>query len=163
MMLMHETANPLYGRTNNPWNPVRSPGGSSGGEAAIIAAGGSALGLANDLGGSIRQPAHSCGIYGFKPTSGRLSNRGIVSNFRGMEAIAGQPGPMARSVADLNLAMRVLSGPGEDLDDPLLASTSWPEPERVPLAGLGMAMWTDDGFFHPARGCRRAVEKAAGA
>ena len=59
LMILHETDNPVYGRTNNPWNLERSPGGSSGGEAAIVAAGGSVVGLASDLGGSIRQPAHS--------------------------------------------------------------------------------------------------------
>jgi fatty acid amide hydrolase len=74
LMFLHETDNPLYGRTNNPWNLERGPGGSSGGEAAIIAAGGSPLGLANDIGGSIRQPAHSCGICGLKPTTLRLTN-----------------------------------------------------------------------------------------
>ena len=95
-MLMNETDNPVYGRTNNPWNLERGPGGSSGGEAAIIAAGGSVLGLGNDLGGSIRQPAHCCGICGLKPTSGRLTNTGSFENLRGMEAVGVQPGPLAR-------------------------------------------------------------------
>ena len=63
MMLWHECVNPVYGRTNNPWNVDRTPGGSSGGEAAILAAGGSYLGLGNDLGGSLRVPAHFSGIY----------------------------------------------------------------------------------------------------
>ena len=76
LMVMHETDNPVFGRTNNPWNLERGPGGSSGGEAAVVAAGGSPLGLGTDLGGSIRQPAHACGICGFKPTNGRLSTRG---------------------------------------------------------------------------------------
>ena len=91
LMLLHESDNPLYGRTNNPWNLDRGPGGSSGGEAAIIAAGGSPLGLANDIGGSIRQPAHSCGIMGLKPTTLRLTNAGVRDNLRGMEAIRRSP------------------------------------------------------------------------
>ena len=96
LMLLHECDNPLYGRTNNPWNVERGPGGSSGGEAAIIAAGGSPWGLASDLGGSIRQPAHACGIHGLKPTSGRLTNAGKRGNFRGMEAVGVQIGPLAQ-------------------------------------------------------------------
>src|SRR5205085_11358488 len=70
----HESDNPLYGRTNNPWNLQRTPGGSSGGEASIIAACGSPLGLGADIGGSIRIPAHFCGLQTLKPTSGRLTN-----------------------------------------------------------------------------------------
>ena len=128
---MHESDNPLYGRTISPWHADRSPGGSSGGESAIIAAGGSALGLANDLGGSIRQPAHACGICGLKPTSGRLTNLGLRLNLVGMEAIVGQPGPMARSVDDLTLAMRVLAAPGLEHIDPTIAPVAWPEPEQV--------------------------------
>ena len=69
-----ESDNRVYGRTNNPWNLERSPGGSSGGESAFIAAQGSPLGLAADLGGSIRVPAHFCGLHGLKPTSGRITN-----------------------------------------------------------------------------------------
>ncbi len=97
LMLMHETDNPLYGRTNNPWDLERAPGGSSGGEAAIIAAGGSPLGLGNDLGGSIRFPAHSVGICGIKPTVRRLTNADVRDNLHGMEAILPQSGPLAQS------------------------------------------------------------------
>ena len=74
MMTWHECDNPVYGCTNNPWDLGRTPGGSTGGEAAIIAARGSPLGLGNDLGGSIRVPCHFCGIHGLKPTSFRLPN-----------------------------------------------------------------------------------------
>src|SRR5207247_5955522 len=78
--LAFETDNLVYGRTNNPYDLTRTPGGSSGGEAAIIAAGGSLVGLGNDFGGSIRLPAHFCGIAGIKPTSGRVPRTG---NFPG--------------------------------------------------------------------------------
>ncbi|HEY7976271.1 MAG TPA: amidase, partial [Ktedonobacterales bacterium] len=71
LLLYIESDNPLYGRTNNPWDLTRTPGGSSGGQAAIIAAGGSPLGLATDIGGSIRMPAAFCGVVGMKPTAGR--------------------------------------------------------------------------------------------
>jgi fatty acid amide hydrolase len=77
LLLMHETDNPVYGRTQNPWDLERGPGGSSGGEGAIVASGGSPLGLGNDIGGSIRFPAHSCGICGIKPTTLRLTNAGV--------------------------------------------------------------------------------------
>ena len=73
-----ESNNPVYGRTNNPWDLDRTPGGSSGGKAAIIAAGGSPLGLGGDFGGSIRVPAHFCGIHGLRPTSGRSTNEGSL-------------------------------------------------------------------------------------
>jgi fatty acid amide hydrolase len=161
LLLMHESDNPLYGRTINPWHVDRSSGGSSGGESAIIAAGGSALGLANDLGGSIRQPAHSCGVCGLKPTSGRLTNLGLRLNLDGMEAIVGQPGPMARSVGDLALAMRVLAAPGLERIDPTIAPVAWREPEQVEPTGLRVAMWTDDGFFPSSPAVRRAVLEAA--
>lgn len=161
LMLLHESENPVYGRTTNPWNAARSPGGSSGGEAAILAAGGSALGLATDLGGSIRQPAHACGIHGLKPTSGRLSTIGIRTNFNGQEGILMQPGPMARSVADLALAMRVLAAPGlEDLD-PRVPGVPWRDPAGVSITGLKVAVWEDDGFFSPCPAARRVVREAA--
>ena len=73
LLIYHESDNPVYGRTNNPWDPERTPGGSSGGEAAIIAAGGSSLGLGGDYGGSIRVPAHFSGLHGLRPTAGRLT------------------------------------------------------------------------------------------
>ena len=104
LMLLYETDNPVYGRTNNPWDMGRGSGGSSGGEAAIIAAGGVPLGLATDLGGSIRQPAHVCGIHGLKPSGGRLTCVGSSSAFTGFDAMPIQPGPMARHVEDLALA-----------------------------------------------------------
>ncbi len=163
LMLSHETDNPVYGRTNNPWDLERSPGGSSGGEAAIIAAGGSPLGLANDLGGSIRQPAHSCGICGIKPTTLRLTNAGTRDNLHGMEAIRPQPGPLARSVEDLVLALRVLADvePGEI--DPQIAPVELGDPAGVRIEQLRIGMWMDDGFFPASPALRRAVAEAADA
>ena len=108
-----EADNPLFGRTSNPWNLDRSTGGSSGGEAAIIVAGGSPLGFGTDSGGSVRIPAHCCGAHSLKPTSGRLPAGGTVDDrlFAGTEArFLNQPGPIARSVADLRMALGVLGG-----------------------------------------------------
>lgn len=163
-MLYLEADNPVYGRTQNPWNHDRTPGGSSGGEGAILAAGGSALGLGSDIGGSIRVPAHFSGIAGLKPTSGRLSIQGSHDQLilPGMEAIADQPGPMARNVADLVLAMRVLAAPGQELRDPTIAPVAWREPEHVSLKGLRVGFYTGlDGHFAPSPAIRRAVEEAA--
>src|SRR6202035_4784365 len=111
-----ESDNLVYGRTNNPYDLARTPGGSSGGEAAIIAACGSPLGLGSDIGGSLRAPAHACAIASLKPTTHRLSNEDARgSGFaEGQIAIVSQPGPMARRVEDLVLAMRVLAAPGQE-------------------------------------------------
>lgn len=148
LMLMYETDNPLYGRTVNPWNHERVVGGSSGGEAAALAAGFSALGIGTDLGGSIRVPASMCGVCGFKPTSHRLSRRGAARNFRGMEAFGFQPGPMARSVGDLRLGMKVLST-HLPLDPELPpVSEDWSEQD---VRGLRVAAFGPDSLFprHP--------------
>jgi fatty acid amide hydrolase len=161
LMLMHETDNPVYGRTNNPWDLARGPGGSSGGEGAIIAVGGSPLGLANDIGGSIRHPAHSCGVCGLKPTTLRLTNALVRDNLRGMEAIRPACGPIARNVDDLYLALRVLlDGDPRDID-PQIAPVPLGDPRHVDVGGLKVGVWTDDGFFPPAPAIRRAVEESA--
>lgn len=161
LMILHECDNPLYGRTLHPTRDDRSPGGSSGGEAALVAAGGTPLGLASDLGGSIRQPAHSCGICGFKPTSGRLTNRGSTNIFTGLEVLGGQPGPLARRVDDLILAMQVFSAVESPPLDALPPPVAW----RDPLAGSRpewrVGYWTDDGFQRPSPAIRRAVDEAA--
>lgn len=161
LMLMNETDNPVYGRTNNPWDFDRAPGGSSGGEAAIIAAGGSALGLGNDLGGSIRQPAHSCGIAGLKPTTRRLTCLGSLKNLHGMEALLEQAGPLARRVDDLELALGVLAAPGLERFDPQMAPVPLGDSRLVELKGLKIAVWNDDGYLRPAPAVRRAVDEAA--
>ncbi len=160
-----ESDNPVYGRANNPWNLERSPGGSSGGEGAIVAAGGSALGLGTDIGGSIRVPAHCCGIHGLKPTSGRLTLLGTFDEtiLPGQEAILAQPGPLARHVADLALAMQILAAPGLERLDPSIAPVPWREPAAVAVEELRIGYYVDDGFITPAPALRRAVEEAAAA
>jgi fatty acid amide hydrolase len=163
LMIWHESDNPVYGRTNNPWDLQRTSGGSTGGEGAIIAAGGSPLGLASDLGGSIRVPSHFCGICGIKPTSMRLPRRGAARNLRGMETLQSQPGPMARRVEDLYLALRVLADPLDEPVDADVAPAPLPDPANVKIEGLRVAMWTDDGCFAASPAIRRAVEEAAAA
>jgi fatty acid amide hydrolase len=161
MVMYNEADNPVYGRTNNPWNLERAPGGSSGGCAAIVAAHGSPLSLGSDIGGSVRLPANACGIHSFKPTSGRLTMMGHATIFAGMEAVLAQPGPLARSVADLSLALKILAAPGQEAFDASIAPVPLREPPRELPRGLRVAMFTDNGFFQPAPAARRAVREAA--
>jgi fatty acid amide hydrolase len=143
-----ESDNPLFGRTNNPWDLARTPGGSSGGEAALVAASASPLGLGTDIGGSVRVPAHFCGLCGLRATPGSLSLAGTADEFL-FGHVAGVPdsaGPITRSVTDLKLAMDVLGA-------------------RVPdatLDGLVIGMYDDDGFMMASAAVRRAVHQAAG-
>ena len=119
ILMAWETDNLLYGRTNNPWDLSRTPGGSSGGEAAAIAAGCSAGGVGSDGGGSIREPAHFTGICGLKPTPGRIPATGHFPGSVGPFALTGVVGPMARTVADLKLLFGAMQGP--DIGDPSAA------------------------------------------
>jgi fatty acid amide hydrolase len=163
MLVGHESDNPVYGRTNNPWNLDRTPGGSSGGEAAIIAAGGSSLGLGGDFGGSIRVPAHFCGIHGLKPTSRRLTNDDNPAHLLafGQEAIIAQNGPLARTVADISLAMEILASPTVERTTDLIPPILWPDSSIISIAGLRIGMYTDDGYFPAAPAIRRATEDGA--
>jgi amidase len=106
-----DTENVIYGRTLNPYNPACTPGGSSGGEAALVATGGSPLGLGSDSGGSIRLPAHYCGVAAIKPTTGRVPNTGAYDHPGGLTDPRTQVGLLARSVADLALGLPVICGP----------------------------------------------------
>ncbi len=115
----YQTDNPIFGRSNNPWNTECTPGGSSGGSAAAVAAGLSALDIGSDLGGSIRVPAHYCGVYGLKPTEHRVSSVGHLpdADLPGLSGVRaslrhqGVYGPIARSIQDLRLALQVIEGP----------------------------------------------------
>ena len=114
MLADFQSDNPVYGRTNNPWDVTRSPGGSSGGSAAALAAGMVPLEFGSDIGGSIRIPAGFCGVYGHKPSYGVVPLRGHTPP--GLEGVAvpvAVVGPMARSAADLDLALGVLAGPDD--------------------------------------------------
>ena len=127
----YETDNHIIGRSNNPWNLDYTPGGSSGGEAAAIASYCSAGGMGSDGGGSVRVPAHFCGIAGLKPTPGRVSAAGHVPAIRHPGGLLGVVGPMARSVADVRVLFEACSG--YDFEDPFAA----PVPLRRPcLCGV---------------------------
>jgi fatty acid amide hydrolase len=159
LLLYIESDNPLYGRTNNPWNLERTPGGSSGGQAAIIAAGGSPLGLGTDIGGSVRLPAAYCGIAGLKATAGRLLDRAMSGMSHGEQAIMSQVGPLARTVDDVALALEIINGGRAPAVEPPMPLGN---PAAVDIASLRVAYYTDDGVLSPARGVSRAVTEAAG-
>ena len=141
--LAGETDNLVYGRTSNPYDLGRTPGGSSGGEAAIIAAGGSPLGLGSDVGGSIRQPSHFCGIAGLKPTSGRVPSTGHWPPLDGLLGPMFKIGPMARRVEDLALALPIIAGP--DWRDARVGAVPIGDPSKVELSAMRVAMFTDNG------------------
>lgn len=149
LLLFLETDNPVYGRTQNPHNLERSPGGSSGGEAAILQAAGSALGLGTDIGGSSRVPAAFCGIIGYKPTPGLMPDFGIGSVPVGQQAIASQVGVLGRSAADVRLACEIAS------ERPLVSDK--------PLSTVRVGWFDNDGLFAPCPAARRAVREAAAA
>ncbi len=153
-----ESSNLVYGRTNNPFDLGRTPGGSSGGEAAIIAAGGSPLGIGSDAGGSIRWPAHCTGIAGLKPTTGRIPRTGHWPPFGGVFSLVTQPGPMARSVRDLATALKVLAGP--DGYDPTTMPVPLGDPDEVSLGDLRIAFHTSNGVSIPTPELQAAVRKA---
>jgi Asp-tRNA(Asn)/Glu-tRNA(Gln) amidotransferase A subunit family amidase len=159
LLMAWETDNLLYGRTNNPWDVTRTPGGSSGGEAAAIASGCSAGGVGSDGGGSIRVPAHFSGICGLKPTPGRIPATGHFPLSVGPFALLGVVGPMARTIADLKVLFEVMQGP--DGGDPSAA----PVPVRWPAAGdlkkLRVGCFEDDGRTPVTAETRAAVRGAA--
>jgi amidase len=139
-----QSYNDVYGRTNNPWDLSRTVGGSSGGSAASLAAGFVPLEIGSDIGGSIRTPAHYCGVYGHKPSHGIVPGRGHIPGPPGTKA---EPdlavvGPLARTAEDLALMLDVLAGP--DLLDAAGWTLELPPPRRERLEGFRVAYWLDD-------------------
>jgi len=141
----YQTNSPLFGITNNPWDISRTPGGSTGGGAAAVAAGLTSLGIGNDLGGSIRIPSHFCGIYGLKPTEYLVPLTGItpglpMKEYRSIRHLISL-GPLARSIDDLKLSLTIIAGPdGTDVDVPYIPLI---ESKKKDLKDLRIA-WTDD-------------------
>jgi amidase len=158
LLMAWETDNLLYGRTNNPWDLERTPGGSSGGEAAAIAAGMSSGGVGSDGGGSIRVPAHFSGICGLKPTPGRIPATGHFPASAGPFALIGVVGPMARTVADLKVLFEVMQGP--DIGDTCAAPVParWPSEDETKKLRIGY--FEDDGRTPVTPETRAAVRTA---
>ena len=158
-LMAYETANLLHGATRNPWDLERSPGGSSGGESAAIAAGMSAAGLGSDSGGSVRVPAHFTGICSLKPTPGRVPGRGHLPPCVGPFSTLGAIGPMARTMRDVTHLFGALSG--QDADDPasprvLLRGHSPRDLRRIPIG-----FFEDDDIVPVTPETRAAVKAAA--
>jgi len=154
-----ESDNLVYGRTNNPYDLTRTPGGSSGGEAAIISACGSPLGLGTDAGGSIRIPAHFCGLAAIKPTSGRVPRTGQFPQPMGARAPVFHVSLIARHVEDLALALPIISGP--DFRDNSIVGMPLLDPKAVTLSGLNLAFFEDDGAATPTKEISAAVRDSA--
>ncbi|HLA89666.1 MAG TPA: amidase [Gemmatimonadaceae bacterium] len=156
--LAFETNNLVYGRTNNPYDVSRTSGGSSGGAAAIIAAGGSPLDIGSDTGGSIRVPAHFCGIAGHKPTAGRVPRTGHIIDYTGPIESLTHLGPLARRVDDLALVLPLIAGP--DGVDPHAPAVPLGDHRKVTVRGLRVAHFTNLGALRPTVETASAVEGA---
>jgi amidase len=151
--------NPVYGRTNNPYNLAYSTTGSSSGEAALIAAGGSPLGLGSDSGGSIRQPAHACGISGLKPTTGRIPLTGHFPFISAINDPRTTIGPMARFVEDLALALPIISG--MDWQDASVIPMPLADWRAVDVGSLRVAYYTHHAEAEPSRETAETCHQAA--
>ncbi len=158
-LMAYETDNLLYGKTCNPWSLAHNAGGSSGGEAAAIAAGLSAGGIGSDSGGSVRVPAHFTGICSLKPTPGRIPSKGHLPACVGPFSILGSLGPMARTMRDVRLLFETLSG--SDDADPAAAPVPLRTVTDDELLSKPIAVLEDDGLIPVTAETRAAVRSAA--
>jgi amidase len=158
-LMAYETANLLHGATRSPWDLGRTPGGSSGGESAAIAAGMSAAGLGSDSGGSVRVPAHFTGICSLKPTPGRIPGRGHLPPCVGPFSILGAIGPLGRTIGDVALMFDVLSG--QDPLDPVSPPVALKHPRAEELQTKAIGFFEDDGLVPVTPETRAAVNDAA--
>lgn len=156
-----QSYNDIYGTTNNPWDVSRTPGGSSGGTAAALAAGLGFLGLGSDIGGSIRSPAHCCGIYGHKPTLDVVSELGHAPGGGGLPGFStnlAAAGPLARTAEDLEAAMRILGGP----DSPHSIAYTWrmPAPRHRSIGDFRIGYILEDPAMHVSSEVKPLLEAA---
>jgi len=158
-LMAYVTENRLHGRTNNPWNLDYTPGGSSGGESAAIAAGMSAGGLGSDSGGSVRVPAHFTGICSLKPTPGRIPGDGHLPPCVGPFSFLGAIGPMARTIGDVALLFTALSG--QDPVDPVSPPVELRKPTLDEIKRLPIGYFEDDGLVPVTPDTRKAIQDAA--
>ncbi|XP_065265629.1 vitamin D3 hydroxylase-associated protein-like [Emys orbicularis] len=155
----YDCSNLIFGQTVNPLNHQKSPGGSSGGEGALIAGGGSVLGFGTDIGGSIRLPSSFCGLCGLKPTGNRLSLSGISGPIDGILSVTGAVGPMARDVDSLALCMRALLCDDMFRLDPTVPPLPFNEEVYSSSAPLRIGYYDTDGYFLLPPCMRRAVHE----
>ena len=158
-LMAYETNNLTHGKTSNPWNLAYSAGGSSGGEAAAIASGCSAGGVGSDGGGSIRVPAHFCGICGLKPTPGRIPATGHFPPGAGAFSWIGVVGPMARTIADVRLLFEVMAGP--DASDALSAPVPLRAYQENELRGMRIGILESDALGVATPETCATVDRAA--
>ena len=154
--------NEIFGRTNNPWNLERTPGGSSGGAAAAVAAGLSAFDVGSDLAGSVRTPVHFCGLFGLKPTERRVPNTGHIPEPPGLPRAVRHMntlGPLARSVEDLVTVTKIMSGPDDAEWD--LAPVPWIDPPDKPLRAHRFAWSVDFAGIPVLQETKKAIERLA--
>ena len=164
-MMSYGCSNPVFGMTTNPYDKKRTPGGSSGGEACLIAMGGSIVGLGSDVGGSLRIPAHFCGIASLKPTTGRIFERDRKKGIEGSTVVGvhSNPGFMAKNVDGVIIGMKACLEDPESMTylDYKVAPVPWNERLfKPPKKRLKIGYYTDDGYFPLTPACKRAVEVA---
>lgn len=157
--LSFKTDNLLFGKTNNPWDLTRSPGGSSGGAAAAIATRCTPFDVGTDTGGSVRLPCHFTGIAGIKPTTGRVPCTGNALPATGLLAPLTQPGPMAKTVDDLTYLLEIMAGP--DNEDPHALPVPWIDPASVDVNSLRIGFHDDNGIKTPTQDIRGAIRAVA--
>ncbi|KAH8816091.1 amidase signature domain-containing protein [Xylogone sp. PMI_703] len=166
-LMMGETANNIIGYTYNPKNRYLSSGGSSGGEGALIGLRGSPLGMGTDIGGSIRIPAAFNGLYGLKPSSGRLPYEGMANSMDGQNSILSVVGPLATSVGALKLAVKAILSQKPWLHDPLVIELPWRDEHERAIhdiakssggGKLAFAVMRTDGVVQPQPPIRRAID-----
>lgn len=159
-----ETDNAVHGRTANPYDLERTPGGSSGGAAAAVAACCSTVGLGTDSGASVRLPAHFCGLAAIKPTAGLVPVTGVIDDegqIGGLSDPRTQIGPLARSVADVALVLGAIAGP--DGRDGAAVPVALGDPAAAGLRGVRVAVCADDGLMPPTAETTETVRRAAAA
>ena len=162
MLTDWQSYNDVYGQTNNPWDVTRSPGGSSGGSAAALAAGFVPLELGSDIGGSLRAPAHFCGVFAHKPTHGLVPFRGHTPPrvpALPVEVDLSVVGPMARTAADLSLALDVLAGPDEPLS--VAYRLELPKPRRDTLKDFRVLLIDTHPLLPTSTAVRSALDRFA--
>jgi amidase len=159
LTLSGRTSNLVYGVTRNPHNVNHSPGGSSGGAAAIVASGGSPFDIGSDFGGSIRYPAHACGIAGLKPTTGCVPRTGHIVDYGGMFDSFQQVGPLARRVEDLITILPIISGP-DDIDAAIVPMTLG-DPASASRRDLRIAFYASNGIEEPTADVQQAARTCA--
>jgi amidase len=158
--LSFKTSNLVYGASRNPYNTDYQTGGSSGGAAAIVAAGGSPFEIGSDFGGSIRFPAHCCGIAGIKPTTGRVPRTGHIIDYGGYYDWWQQVGPLARRVEDLATILPIIASP--DYIDPAIVPMPLEDPAAENLNGLRVAFYIDNGIAKCRADMQQTVKASAG-